>query len=222
MNIAIDGPAGAGKSTVARLTAQQLGYTYIDTGAMYRAVTYAALNEQVPMDQEEAISKLVKKLSFRFIQHELGQFVVLNDIDITEQIRHPNVTANVSVIASYRSVRDELMHWQLRMAEQGNVVMDGRDIGTEVLPNAEVKIFLTASIQERALRRYRELETKGYKPDLAELQEDIAKRDQHDSEREIAPLRRAADAIMLDSTGMTIEQVVSRIVTLAREKLEPS
>ena len=200
MNIAIDGPAGAGKSTVAQLTAKHLGYTYIDTGAMYRALTLAALQGGVTLTDEEELASLLEQITIGLKQQATGQKVFLNNRDVTKEIRHPDVTRQVSLVAKHPKVREKMMVLQRKMAGQESVVMDGRDIGTFVLPNADVKIFLTASIEERAMRRYKELLDKGHVANLADLQTEIELRDKLDSERETAPLRCAEDATVLDST----------------------
>jgi len=220
MNIAIDGPAGAGKSTVAQLTAKHLGYTYIDTGAMYRALTLAALQGGVTLTDEEELASLLEQITIGLKQQATGQKVFLNNRDVTKEIRHPDVTRQVSLVAKHPKVREKMMVLQRKMAGQESVVMDGRDIGTFVLPNADVKIFLTASIEERAMRRYKELLDKGHVANLADLQTEIELRDKLDSERETAPLRCAEDATVLDSTGMTIDQVVSKIIELCKNKTQ--
>ncbi|MBP1933478.1 (d)CMP kinase [Ammoniphilus resinae] len=220
MNIAIDGPAGAGKSTVAQLTAKHLGYTYIDTGAMYRALTLAALHEGVSLSDEEELASLLDRISIGLQQQASGQRVFLNNRDVTEEIRHPDVSRQVSLVAKHPKVREKMMVLQRKLAGQESVVMDGRDIGTFVLPDAEVKVFLTASIEERAMRRYKEMLEKGHDANLADLQLEIQLRDKTDSDREVAPLRCAEDATILDSTGMTIEQVVSRIIELCKNKTQ--
>ncbi|HJV46537.1 MAG TPA: (d)CMP kinase [Bacillota bacterium] len=211
MSIAIDGPAGAGKSTVAQLTAKRLGFTYIDTGAMYRALTLAALTHGIPLDDERRVGELLNQITIDLRQDPNGQRVVLNNQDITREIRDPEISRNVSIVAKHPAVREKMTILQRRLAVAQNVVMDGRDIGTHVLPQAEVKIFLTASIEERAIRRYKELIEKGHQPVLEELKEEILLRDRLDSEREVAPLRPAEDAIIVDTTGMSIENVVEKI-----------
>lgn len=220
MNIAIDGPAGAGKSTVAQLVAKQVGFTYIDTGAMYRALTLRALDENVLLTDEAGLVSLLHSMTIILKQDPEGQKVLDGDKDITDDIRHPEVSRNVSIVAKHPLVRHEMMVLQRNMASEQNVVMDGRDIGTHVLPLAEVKIFLTASIDERAQRRFKDLQSKGHLADLELLKEEIALRDKLDSERETAPLRCAEDAIVLDSTGLTIDQVVEKIVQFYKDKVE--
>ncbi|WP_134698943.1 (d)CMP kinase [Ammoniphilus sp. YIM 78166] len=220
MNIAIDGPAGAGKSTVAQLVAKQVGFTYIDTGAMYRALTLRALDRNVPLVDEEGLVDLLRSMLIILKPGAEGQKVFVGDTEVTDDIRHPEVSRNVSIVAKHPKIRHEMMVLQRNMAKEQNVVMDGRDIGTHVLPSAEVKVFLTASIEERAQRRYKELQSKGHPADLSLLKEEIALRDKLDSERETAPLRCAEDATILDSTGLSIDQVVEKIVELYRDTVE--
>jgi len=214
MNIAIDGPAGAGKSTVAQQVAAQLRYLYIDTGSMYRALAWAVLHKNVPVNDEQAVSELLRYNTIELQRTAETQRVLWNDKDITDEIRTPEVSQYASIVASYGSVRQQMLVLQRKMAEQGNVVMDGRDIGTHVLPDAEVKIYLTASIRERAERRWKELKAKGHETDMAALEAEIAERDQRDMEREVAPLRQAEDAVLVDTTGLSIDQVVDRILKI--------
>jgi len=218
MNIAIDGPAGAGKSTVARKVAEQLGYVYIDTGSMYRAVTLSAQRAEVKVDQTAKLAELVKSLEIELEPGEQGQSVFVNGENVTALIRSREVTLQVSHIAANETVREVLGNLQRKLAERKGVVMDGRDIGSHVLPNAELKIFLTASVKERALRRYREIvDTQTIT--LAQLEAEIAERDRLDEQRDISPLICAQDAIVLDSTAMTIDEVIHAIVKLSRTKL---
>ncbi|MDA5106893.1 (d)CMP kinase [Brevibacillus thermoruber] len=220
MNIAIDGPAGAGKSTVAQQVAKRLAYLYIDTGSMYRALAWAVLNNRVPIDDEAAVSGLLRESEIRLERERDSQRVFWNGQDITDQIRTPEVSQYASIVASYPSVREQMLVLQRHMAAGGNVVMDGRDIGTHVLPDADVKIFLTASTRERAERRLKELLAKGHQTDLATLEAEIAERDKRDMEREAAPLRQADDAVLVDTTGMTIDQVVERILKICERSGE--
>lgn len=216
--VAIDGPAGAGKSTVAQIVAQQLKYTYIDTGAMYRAVTWQVMQNDVDASDAEAVQKIVCAMQIG-LQYVNGKMrVTANDIDITEEIRLPEVSRVVSEVAKLAVVRTAMLTLQRQMALQGGVVMDGRDIGTHVLPNADLKIFLTASIEERALRRWRELAEKGVNVDLKALQEEIYSRDKTDSERTVAPLVQAKDAILLDTTELSIDGAVNAILRLCEER----
>ncbi|MFY0543033.1 (d)CMP kinase [Brevibacillus sp. H7] len=214
MNIAIDGPAGAGKSTVAQKVAGRLEFVYIDTGSMYRALAWAVLHNGVPVDDEQAVSDLLQNNTIELQRVNSVQRVLWNGRDITEEIRTPEVSQYASIVASYGSVRRQMLVLQRKMAEQGNVVMDGRDIGTHVLPDAEVKIFLTASIRERAERRLKELLAKGHVTDLETLEAEIAERDKRDMERDVAPLRQAEDAVLVDTTGLSIDQVVDRILQI--------
>lgn len=217
ISIAIDGPAGAGKSTIARLLAQALNYTYIDTGAMYRAVTLKALRKSIDLLDEKKLGQIAEEteISLKPYNSPTGKYenrVIMDGEDITEEIRTPLVSQNVPLVAKVPGVRNCMVKFQRKMAKLGGVVMDGRDIGTVVLPQAGLKIFLTAAIEERAERRYRELSEKGYKIDLLALQEEIILRDRMDSERKTAPLIQASDAINLDTTELTVEQVVKKIM----------
>ena len=212
--IAIDGPAGAGKSTVAKIVAEKLGYTYIDTGAMYRAVAWKTL-QQSSEATDEAILRAVEGIDVRLACTDSGTRVTVDGTDVTGEIRTPEVTHIVSRVAALGPVREKMVELQRAMAADGAVVMDGRDIGTNVLPNADVKIFLMASVEERARRRYDEMKEKGYAVDFDDLKKEIASRDKQDSEREISPLRQAEDAILLDSTALSIDAVVARIMELS-------
>ncbi len=213
--IAMDGPAGAGKSTVAQLVAKKLQYTYIDTGAMYRAVAWKTLQRKAPVT-DELICEVVRDITVD-LQYADGRTRVFADgQEITKEIRTPEVTAIVSQVARLAPVRQKMVELQRQMAGRGSVVMDGRDIATNVLPNADIKIFLTASIEERARRRWQEMKEKGYDVDLKQLQADIAARDKADSEREISPLVQAADATLLDTTGMGISEVTAAILDMCR------
>lgn len=218
INIAIDGPAGAGKSTVARMVAAHLGYVYIDTGAMYRAVTLSAQRLSITAQQDEELAQLLKGLRFQLEPGEYGQSIYVNGEDVTALIRSREVTRQVSYFAASSVVRDVLSAKQRELAELKGVVMDGRDIGSHVLPKAELKIFLTASVKERALRRFKELTGDNF-ISLEGLEKEIADRDRLDEQRDIAPLIKANDAIELDSSDMSIEEVVATIVKLSRTKL---
>ncbi len=206
--IAVDGPAGAGKSTVSKICAARLGYTYIDTGAMYRAVALKVLLSGKPVSEE-----LLDNIK---IELDESARVYLDGREVTKDIRTPEVSRGASDVAKLGFVRSKLTELQREMAARGSVIMDGRDIGTQVLPNADLKIFLTASVEERARRRFEELKAKGYSADLNQIAEEISLRDKQDSEREIAPLAQADDAVLVDSTNMTIEQVVAKILELAK------
>ncbi|MGL5436752.1 MAG: (d)CMP kinase [Lachnospiraceae bacterium] len=210
-NIAIDGPAGAGKSTIAKLAARQLGFIYVDTGAMYRAMALYFLRQGIaPADQERIA--LACRDAVITISHQDGmQQVLLNGEDVSELIRTEAVGNMASAVSIYPQVRAHLLDLQKNLAASTDVIMDGRDIGTCILPDADVKIFLTASSRIRAERRYRELQNKGMMCNLEEIEQDIIERDQRDQNREVAPLRQALDAVLVDSSAMTIEQVVDLI-----------
>lgn len=218
INIAIDGPASSGKSTVAKIIARDFGFVYTDTGAMYRGVTYLALKHQVSFADEQSLVKLIEKYPITFKQTESGQLVFAKGEDITDAIRQPEVTNNVSEVSAFPKVRAHLVKAQQKIAVSGGVVMDGRDIGTTVLPDAEVKIFLVASASERAQRRYKENQAKGIKSDFATLKKEIEQRDYTDSHRSTSPLRQAEDAVLVDTTGMTIDEVVTAIKKVIKEK----
>lgn len=220
ISVAIDGPAAAGKSTVAKIIADNLSYIYIDTGAMYRSLTYKALQEDVNLENQEQLMDVLVNLNIELIPSSNGQLVIVNKEDVTEAIRSANVTNTVSIVAKHRKIREEMVLRQQKFAMSGGVVMDGRDIGTHVLPNAEVKIFLLASVEERALRRHQENVSKGYPSNLEKLQEEIAQRDKLDSEREVAPLVKAADAIEIDTTSLSINEVVEKIMKIVNERTE--
>lgn len=215
IQIAIDGPASAGKSTVAKIVANQLHYIYCDTGAMYRALTLAALEEGVAPDDEEGLLALLNKISITFQQQPDGQLVFLNERDVTSAIRQHDVTRHVSDVSAHKQVREEMVKRQQEIASDGGIVMDGRDIGTMVLPNAELKIFLVASVEERAMRRYKENQEKGIPTDYDRLKNEIELRDFQDSTRQASPLVQADDAILLDTTGLSIKEVVGRILNYA-------
>ncbi|MDD6383494.1 (d)CMP kinase [Mitsuokella jalaludinii] len=215
--VAIDGPAGAGKSTVAQLAAKKLGYTYIDTGAMYRAVAWKVLQQGGAVTDEKILG-VIPGIDVE-LAYEDGQTTVRVDgQDVTGKIRTPEVSHIVSQVAALGPVREKMVDLQRKMAARGGVLMDGRDIATNVLPDADVKIYLTASIEERAQRRYKELCEKGLQVNLADIQRDIAARDKADMEREISPLVQAEDATLLDTTGLSIDEVVAKILEMAGEK----
>lgn len=221
IQIAIDGPASSGKSTVARLLAQRFGYTYLDTGAMYRCATYLALEAGLTEKDTDAILKELAAHPIRFGRAVDGsQLVFLGDKDVTLAIRENDVTNNVSWVSAIAAIREELVAQQQRIAQAGGIIMDGRDIGTVVLPHAELKIFLIASVEERAERRYKENLAKGIPTDLETLKEEIAARDYKDSNRAVSPLKAAADAITFDTTGVSIEGVVEFISKKVEEILD--
>jgi cytidylate kinase len=213
--IAIDGPAGAGKSTIAKILSEKLGYVYIDTGAMYRAVSWAVLKSGKDVTEENILA-VAKDIEVRLEDTDSGLHVFADGNDITNEIRTPEVTKIVSMVAMLAPVREKMVHLQRKMAEKGAVVMDGRDIASHVLPNADLKIFLTASIEERASRRYKEMAAKGFDVELSELQKDIAARDKADSERKVSPLVKVPEAVLVDTTGMTIDEVVEKILDMCR------
>ncbi|HFU4116846.1 TPA: (d)CMP kinase [Streptococcus suis] len=221
IQIAIDGPASSGKSTVAKIIAKDLGYTYLDTGAMYRSATYLALTNGVEVTDQDRIVDLLAQNPIRFGRDENGQqLVFVGEQDVTLPIRDNQVTNNVSAVAALPLVREELVRLQQEIAQAGGIVMDGRDIGTVVLPQAELKIFLIASVEERALRRFKENTERGIETDLEILKEEIAARDLKDSTREVSPLKAADDAITFDTTGVSIEGVVKFISEKAKEILD--
>ena len=217
-NIAIDGPAGAGKSTVAKLVAEELGYIYIDTGAMYRAITWKALFNKINLFDEDKLIKLATntRIDFRFNFKTKDQFIYYDGKDITNEIRSPEVSKHVSDVAKVSGVRTILLKQQQLLAEGNNVVMDGRDIGSNVLPEAPFKFFLTASVEERAKRRFIELCNKGFKVTQLELIQDILKRDKADQERKIAPLVKVPEAIEIDTSYFSPEEVAERIIHIIR------
>ncbi|MDR6998565.1 (d)CMP kinase [Neobacillus niacini] len=219
ISIAIDGPAAAGKSTVAKIAAEKLSYIYIDTGAMYRALTYKAIQKNLNLEDEESLYDTLLTTEIVLEPSENGQLVYLDHSDVTTAIRTAEVTNSVSIVAKQQKIREEMVKRQQALASNGGVVMDGRDIGTHVLPNAEVKVFLLASVDERAERRHTENLQKGFPSDLEKLKEEIALRDKIDSEREIAPLKKADDAVEIDTTSMTIPEVVERIMELVQERI---
>lgn len=210
--IAIDGPAGAGKSTVAKQVAEQLGLLYIDTGAMYRSVTLKALQQGIDFNHPEALTHLARQTEIE-LRPGAVQRVFLDGVEVTEAIRSPEVTSNVSTVAKIPGVREVLVELQRQMAQTNGVVMDGRDIGTVVLPQANAKIFLTASAEERARRRAKEMTDKGYTVDIEKLTKEIQDRDDMDSNRATSPLVPAEDAVIIDSSGMDIPEVVEAIIT---------
>ncbi|AVK99915.1 (d)CMP kinase [Pediococcus inopinatus] len=220
IQVAIDGPASAGKSTVAKLVATAFGYIYCDTGAMYRAVTLQAMHDKIELTNESAILAMLKQIEIVFKPGDPVQHVFVNDSEVTEAIRQPEITNAVSTVASLPSIRTELVARQREIASQSNIVMDGRDIGTAVLPNAQVKIFLIASVDERAERRYKENIAKGINTSLSKLKDEIETRDRKDSTRKTSPLTKAADAIEVDTTSMNIEQVVKEITKIINKKIK--
>ena len=214
MIIAIDGPAGSGKSTIAKLIAEELGLVYLDTGAMYRLVTLKALNDGILGN----LDKIIKMLDNLNIDIKENGFY-LDDIDVSEEIRKPVVSENVSDIAVIREVREKMVDLQRKFSESKNVILDGRDIGTVVFPNADVKIFLVADAKERTNRRYKELVAKGENVRIEEIYENILKRDEIDSTRKESPLKKADNAIEVDTTSKNIEEVKNEILNIIRKKI---
>ena len=218
-SIAIDGPAGAGKSTIAKLVAKRMGYIYVDTGAMYRAIAHFLVTNNIDIENEEELVKACESISVSIQYENDAQQVYLNGENVTPFLR-TEATGNMASKSSAKApVRAALLDLQRNMAKEYNVVMDGRDIGTNVLPNAEVKIYLTASSKERANRRYKELIAKGENADFDKIEADIIERDERDMNRDIAPLKQAEDAVLVDSSDMGIEEVVSAIMSAAEEKI---
>ncbi|HEU4754341.1 MAG TPA: (d)CMP kinase [Armatimonadota bacterium] len=216
--VAIDGPAGAGKSTVARLLARDLGYTYLDTGAMYRAVALMALRAGVSWDDPERLSALAESLQIHFLPGVERPRVLVGEADVSQEIRTPEIDQGASRVSQWPGVRTAMVEQQRRMARGGGVVLDGRDIGSVVFPDARVKIFLTASVEERARRRTEDLAARGIAADLERVREEVLQRDRRDTEREHAPLRRADDAVEVVTDGLTIPEVVARLAALVRER----
>lgn len=215
-SIAIDGPAAAGKTTVAKQVAKILNCVYIDTGAMYRAITWYALSKGVDPKDEEKVTALLPEIDLSL---HLDGKVVVNDQDITKEIRTTEVADNVSYIASYKKIRLHLVELQRKMSKNVSVVMDGRDIGSYVLPYADVKIFQVASVETRAVRRYKENLEKGINCSIEEIEENLRKRDYIDSHREFAPLKKAEDSFVLDTSNMTIDEAVNAIIKIVKNKL---
>lgn len=217
-SIAIDGPAGAGKSTISKAAAAKLGFLYIDTGAMYRSVGVTALSFGVDTKSEEAVCKILDNISLEIKMFDDGQHIFVNGTDFNDKIRTPKASMAASDVAKIPAVRLKLVEIQRKIAESNNVIMDGRDIGSYVLPNAKIKIFLTASVEERAKRRYKELLDKGENCTLSEVISDMEIRDKQDSERTFAPLKKADDAVLVDTTGLSLSESVEKIIDIVKER----
>lgn len=217
--VAIDGPSGAGKSTVAKLLARKLNYMYIDTGAMYRAVALQAKRDSVNINDSAALNRLCDNVKLEFIPDNGGLRTILNGEDVSEAIRTPEMSMAASDISAKKEVREALLVLQRRMGESGGVVLEGRDVGTVIFPNAGAKFFLDASLEERGRRRYKELAAKGMDITLEQTIEDVRKRDINDSSRDIAPLKKADDAILVDSTGLSVEEVVEKMIGIIKENI---
>lgn len=218
MNVAIDGPAGAGKSTIAKRVARDMGYIYVDTGAIYRTLALVCIRQGIAAEEQEKISTVCKnaKVELKYIDGE--QVMLLDEENVNPYIRTEEVSRMTSSISVYKEVREQLIDLQRQIAAKEDVIMDGRDIGTFVLPNAEIKVYLTASVATRAARRYAEQKEKGIACTLQEIAEDIEKRDYRDMHREIAPLKKADDAVEVDTSDMTIEEVVETIEKMIKEQ----
>lgn len=218
--IAIDGPAGSGKSTTAKILAARLGYIYLDTGAMYRALTHFALANNVAVSNEEKLTVLAWKLSIEFETHEDVNRVFINGVDVTKEIRDPEVTKYVSQVSAYKGVREAMVAKQTELGKNGSIVAEGRDTTTVVFTDADIKVYLDASVNERARRRLLELTKMGVSTNLEEQEADIVRRDGFDSNRTHSPLSRARDAIVVDTTNMTIEDQVDRIISLVKSLIK--
>ncbi len=212
MQIAIDGPAGAGKSTISKFVSSEMGFLYIDTGAMYRAIGYKAINEGIDLDNSNALVEMTKNTNLELKITDHGQGVFVDGEDITNKIRTAEVSMAASKVSAIMGVRETLVDLQRKIAGSNNVIMDGRDIGTVVLPDAEIKIFLTASAEDRAMRRYLEMKEKGIETSYQAVKEDMEKRDYNDSHRAASPLKPADDAVIIDTSGKTLRESVQLIV----------
>ena len=219
--IAIDGPAASGKSTIGKLLAEHLGYLYFDTGVMYRAVTFVALERRIPVEDQEAVTGLAYQVQIDVRQSSRdsldGYEVFVDGMDVTEEIRWPDVEAHVSIVSAYRGVRQALSLQQRRVGLRGKIVMVGRDIGTVVLPEADLKVFLDASVEERAKRRYLEAQNRGDSSSFQNILTSMIERDRIDSTRDIAPLKPAEDAVLIDTDGLSIEQVLDLLIDLTAD-----
>ncbi|MGN1113581.1 MAG: (d)CMP kinase [Oscillospiraceae bacterium] len=218
INVALDGPSGAGKSTIAKMAAKKLKFVYVDTGAMYRTIAYYAMSKKADLENADSVCTLLGEIDIKLVYDEGVQKVLLNGEDVSDKIRTPEVSMGASKVSAIPEVREFLLSLQRNIASENNIIMDGRDIGTVILPKADVKIFLTASAEERAKRRYKELAEKGDKSTYEEVLKDINQRDFNDIHRDVAPLKKAEDAIEVDSTSLTLEQTVDEIFRIISEK----
>ncbi len=219
-SIAIDGPAGAGKSTIARRLAKELGYYYVDTGAIYRTVAYFLDLLGIAPKDVDGVERYIDELTINIEYDEEGkQHMLMNGMDVSDDIRTQDISQKASLVSAHKVVRDMLLDMQRQVAREHNVIMDGRDIGTVVLPRADVKIFLTASAEVRAKRRYDELTAKGQKTTFEQVLKDVQQRDYQDSHREIAPLKQARDAVLLDTSALDIDGVVAAMKAIVQEKI---
>ena len=217
ISVAIDGPSAAGKSTIAKMVAKKENFIYIDTGAMYRCVAYYCLTQKIDLNDEKAVEQAIEHIQIRLTPDNK---VYLNDEDVSNQIRQDQVSLGASCVSKYQAVRSFLVDEQRKMAKAGNVILDGRDIGTVVLPNANLKIYQIASVETRAKRRYLENLERGLDADLEIIKKEIEERDYQDTHREISPLKKAEDAIELDTSSLTLEEVVEQVLTLIQKAKE--
>lgn len=217
ISVAIDGPSAAGKSTIAKMVAKKENFIYIDTGAMYRCVAYYCLTQKIDLNDEKAVEQAIEHIQIRLTPDNK---VYLNDEDVSNQIRQDQVSLGASCVSKYQAVRSFLVDEQRKMAKAGNVILDGRDIGTVVLPNANLKIYQIASVETRAKRRYLENLERGLNADLETIKKEIEERDYQDTHREISPLKKAEDAIELDTSSLTLEEVVEQVLTLIQKAKE--
>ncbi len=215
ISIAIDGPSAAGKSSIAKIVAKKLGYVYIDTGAMYRCVGYYCLQNNIDLNNETAVSAILKNIK---ITMDSNNRVYLNEHDVSDQIRQDEVSMSASLVSSYQDVREFLVKQQRKMSNVGGVILDGRDIGTVVLPDAKLKIYQNASVETRAKRRFLENKKRGLSADLETIKKDIEQRDYQDMNRKISPLKKADDAIVLDTSNLSVDEVVNEVLKLAKQR----
>ena len=218
--VAIDGPAGTGKGTVAKIISEKLNLINIDTGAMYRAVTLEMINKNIGLEDEEKIEKILEKIKIELENKEGRHIVLLNGEDVTEKIRQPEVTKLVSQASAIKQIRLKMSDFQRKLGQNNKIVMEGRDIGTYVFPNADVKIYLDADVEERAKRRYIQNQEKNIAMSYEEILENIKKRDENDKNKEIGALKKAEDAIIIDTTNLTVEQVIQKVEQIIKQKIK--